>query len=100
MLDPFIIKLQALACKLIVKRFQHRCFPVKFFQNFKITYFEEYLRMTASTATSLPRTAKKSFRIFPHVEIALKCSALIYFSGHLSLILSNGPSQTDIISYA
>ena len=80
MLDPFIIKLQALACKLIVKRFQHRCFPVKFFQNFKITYFEEYLRMTASTATSLPRTAKKSFRIFPHVEnsVKMQCSHLFF----------------------
>ena len=32
----------------IKKRLQHICFPVKFAKFFKNTYFEEYLRPTAS----------------------------------------------------
>ena len=31
----------------IKKRLQFRCFPVKFFEAFKNTYFEQYLRPTA-----------------------------------------------------
>ena len=35
------------ACNFIKKRFQHRCFPVKFAKIFKNIYLEEHLRTTA-----------------------------------------------------
>ena len=40
--------LRAEGSNCIKKRLQHSCFPVKFSEIFKNTYFEEHLRTTAS----------------------------------------------------
>ena len=47
----FLIKWQVWRLQTLLKKLQHSCFPFNIAKIFKHTYFEEFLRKTASTET-------------------------------------------------
>ena len=51
--SPFLVKVQVVRPATLLKRPQHRCFPVKFCEIFKNLYFEEYLQATASEESTI-----------------------------------------------
>ena len=92
------------------KETETQFFSCKICEIFKITYFEEHQRTTASTAASVLTCPKESFRIFQKLNWCwkwlwkysnhglYKSKYIISFPGHLLLIFANEPSQTDILS--
>ena len=62
-----------MACKFSKKRHQHMCFPAKFAQLSRNTYFKEHLWMTASK--SIPgEDCYKTFSVSKYDDFELHCS--------------------------